>query len=188
MTSPIFILCLALLYIAAPNLFCSIDSSLIPLCITLGGTFFFPTFLLWGAEQAVQTALSFGLLLTSMRFCQRINVDEAGVACLMVLGGFVGFYNLGHRMTFTAIPVAAGFLGLQGFHAVHSIVLVFWHTFIVFVWAILLTIATLVSSHPFRRHAERDASSEARQSILSALSMYAQSIHSIIDVHSAESI
>lgn len=46
-------------------------------------------------------------------------------------------------MTFNAIPISAGFLGLSGFHGVYSFVLVFFHTFIIFIWVEIVVVLVI---------------------------------------------
>lgn len=139
------------------------------ICFGLIGTFFFPTCLLWGASQAVPTILSVGLLLGTAEFSHHAKLDESGVVCLMVLSGFVGFYNLGHRMTFNAIPISVGFLGLKGFHVVPSVLLVFSHIFIIFIWVIILIVAVLVFQA--KSQSNRSAVDGIDGSVISAMSM-----------------
>lgn len=88
--------------------------------------------------------LSIALVLGSAFFAWFCQLDEPSVVCLLVLSGFLGFFNTGHRMTFRAIPIAAGFIGLPGFHAIFSFVLVFFHTYIVYFWVVTLMVMVIL--------------------------------------------
>lgn len=106
------------------------------------GTLIWPLWLLWGFDQTVPLLLTLGLFYCCAKLIASLPAQEQAsmipAACILLTTAYVSFYNSGHRMTFNAIAVSAGFIGLPGFCIVRSIILIFCHTYAPFMVSHLL--------------------------------------------------